>query len=885
MNIKLTMLTMCIPVLAIWADTPEKLDDLNALRAQIPRLAAQADWRSFATPEEIKLFDGPETVYAVVPATQFDLSGFDATMLGSPVPPAGVHPRVLFSPQDVPLLKSRLERSKIGRNERLRTAYILSQTLFNPESAEGKIFEKLAAGKMADLCWPEPEKPKDDTPFMPDNWFAGYKKSMAGDFHTSYLPNFFAAAAFQCLLDGDELRGRKVAAAVANYCTLRDPVLAQYIAETKLRGITPDTHWSSVFIHVGGNNLAFAYDCAAKWMDDGQKKNVRQMLARAVSGRRAYGMNGPARWAETNWSSWGLEHYLAALAIEGEEGFDPAVPVAAQRTLKGFLQWGINEYGTIFECNGKNYNGFKYAALSMIALARRGENLFGHPHFRAHPLMQVQSIVPAGGQSLNNGTWGNGMFTGSSYYLAFFPDDPVIRFLYRQYLSKHGGLDGEDVQKELANAAKGKYDFRKMSLLTPAHCMGPTPYTCIDWPGADDPANAETTPAMTAAQRAALHLSPDFIDPVHGLVLTRSGDDADALFMMFEARPDLNTVGHQHHDAGHFYVASHGEMWAVEHGGKSFYSGDHNVVRIDGLGLADVAYPPRVKFIGAATSADGTLATAELTNAYNHAWVNPSQYQWNIPAAKTWKISVETDPAVVAFYRGTQQWPMRIWGDSHWSFNWGPVMRVAAANPVKGAFRSAGIVRGKHPYALVIDDVDKGDGREHLYEWTMCVPGTVRLGEITLPKENPTAVTLLKEAKDDSRNAKDGQSPAPRSPALMVCRLDVPAAVSDLNVGNSFSNAEQPFRLETKPYAGNWPGYVVTRTRLFSEQHAVKGRFLMLLLPFRQGEAIPTITWDTKANRATIQWRDQKDEVFFVEEGARTRAIVTRDGKEIAHGK
>ena len=104
---------------------------------------------------------------------------------------------------------------------------------------------------------------------------------------------------------------------------------------------------------------------------------------------------------------------------------------------------------------------------------------------------------------------------------------------------------------------------------------------------------------------------------------------------------------------------------------------------------------------------------AEITNAYNYGWVGPTQFQWNIPEAKNWKINVESDPDVVAFFKGTQNYKMRIWGDNYFKQNWGPTMRVASANPVKSAFRTAGIVRGKHPYALVLDDTDKGDGREH----------------------------------------------------------------------------------------------------------------------------------------------------------------------------
>lgn len=36
---------------------------------------------------------------------------------------------------------------------------------------------------------------------------------------------------------------------------------------------------------------------------------------------------------------------------------------------------------------------------------------------------------------------------------------------------------------------------------------------------------------------------------------------------------------------------------------------------------------------------------------------------------------------------------------------------------VKEAYRSAGIIRGKHPYALIVDDYQAADGKKHNYDW------------------------------------------------------------------------------------------------------------------------------------------------------------------------
>ena len=854
---------------------PSVVQDPEGLRRSCPRLAEQQWWQDFATPEEIRLFDGPATVYPEIPAAAHDLKGFDTTILGSPLPPVGVHPRVLFSPGDLPLLKARIEGSKAGRKARMETAWFLDQTLFNAAADEGKIFAKLAAGEVQDLRWDRPDVPKESAPTAPpaapDHWFAGYRKAGASSVHTAYLPNLLVAAAFQCLLDGDEARGRRVAMAIAQYYRLREPVIVALADELEAKRIAPKDAWRAIGFHLGGNHVGFAYDLAAPWMDEEQRSVMRRVVALATVHRRGYGMNGPVRWAETNWVGWDLEHYVTALAIEGEAGFDPAIPPAASRTLRGYLQWGISPAGTMFESNGKSGGGLHYAMISAIALARRGENLIGHPHLRRLAAAQAQAVVPFGGGSVDNGTWGSSTFGSAHFLVQCFPGDRAARYLLGQAQTELASLDLAQYRLDLEGdgTKPGTIPLRKISPLTPTHLMGPTLYSCVDGFGADLPG--------ASAGREALGLPLDVVDPVHGRLVTRSSDDPQALFLLFEARANLSTIGHQQHDAGHFYLAAQGEMWGVEAGPKSGYSVDHNVVRIDGLGLADVAYPPRVAFLGASTGPDGALATADLTNAYRYGWVGPTQFQWTIPAAKGWKISVETDPEVVAFFRGTQHTAMRIWGGTYLDQNWGPTMRVAAPNPVRAAFRTAGIVRGRHPYALILDDTDKGDGQQHRYEWTMQVPSSVSLSEAALPKGSPAAAVLVKATGSDDWRATTVQSAKPGTPALLVVLLDVPMTSGE-QLWNFFKYTEQPFRLEAQTYAGSKPGEVISRSRFVVTCRTDLLRSRIACIPFRVGEPFPDIRWDPAQGRTTIAWKDQEDTLAFSVTEGRTSVRVMRAG-------
>ncbi len=879
------------PVWSGLTDTPSMLADPEALRQSIPVLREQRHWTEFATPEQIKLYEGAETVYPGIPESAYDLTGFDPSLLGSPVPAPGIHPRILFSPQDVPLIKRRLEQSKAGKKALSETRFLLDQTLYNSESDEGKIYAKLVDGDTADLKFQTPEPPKKVDSLIlvapPRHWFEGYTQTLSDTIHTAYLPNLLAASAFQALLDGDESRSRSTAAAIANYYRLRNPVIDAYAEDQDRRRTGPKDHWRSIFGVAGGNNLAFCYDLAAPWMNEDQRDVLRHAIEASTSGRLAYGMNGPARWVETNWSGWDLEHYLTALAIEGEKGYDPSIQPAALRTLKGYLQWGISPSGTIFESNGKIGAGFHYAMLTAIALARRGENQLGHPHLRQLPFAQAQTVVPSGEYLVNNGTWGCANFAYGHFFTAFFPKEKVAAaadLLMQQDRPDLAAFEPETYRRSLeatvsttakphGGGSPARIDWRKLTPLTPAHVMGPTPYDCADWRGVNDP-------KPVADSRRALGLPLDFVDPVHGLLSSRSGPEAEALFLLFEARANLSTIGHQQHDAGHFYLAANGEMWAVEAGAKSGFSQDHSNVRIDGRGLADVAYPPRVNFLGAKTTPSGAIASADITKAYNHGWVGPTQFQWTIPDAAKWKISPETDPDIVDYFRGTQHYKMRLWGDNYFKQNWGPTMRVESPNPVNFAFRSAALVRGPHPYALILDDVDKGDGLPHDYDWVMQVPNSVRIANIELPAGNCAAAVLVKASGGDQWRMTDVQETPAGTPALLVALLDVPVTAGP-QLWNFYKATEQPIRLDVRTYTANKTNQILTRTRLYVSRRDKVLRSRIALIPFKIGEPLPKITWDSAQSTANIAWPDQKDSLVFSISGDRTGVSVVRDGEDI----
>lgn len=129
-------------------DTPEKFADPEIVTRSIPSLKAQGSWQTHAkaSPEALKLYEGPETVWPTAPLSEYSLSGFNQALLGSEVPPSGAYPRLLFSEQDLPMLYKRLQGSVIGRISLTETEELFKKSWWDPKTRYDQVFDKLVSG-------------------------------------------------------------------------------------------------------------------------------------------------------------------------------------------------------------------------------------------------------------------------------------------------------------------------------------------------------------------------------------------------------------------------------------------------------------------------------------------------------------------------------------------------------------------------------------------------------------------------------------------------------------------------------------------------------------------------------------------------------------------
>lgn len=830
------------PLVPMAGDTPEKLANPDSWNERIEALKERTPWTQYATPEQIQMFnDSEEEDWSKsLPRGEYDTTGLNQSLLGSKVPPPGVHPRIYFSPEDLPAIRKRFQTEPLLKKRLEQSKILLEEYLLKPETQDGRIFAKLAAGDTDDLELPEGGRALFGCQFL------GPRKKSLQQAGLQYWPFHLSNMAFYALVTGDEKLGKDCANAICNFYKLLDPKVDQFIAENPLN----QDYWRSVRDYCGGEPLGVAYDKSAPYMTAEQKEFMRSYIAKVTKGRRGYGQNAPLAWRNHNWIGWDMPHFITALAIEGQEGFDAEVYRSGVDTIEAFFTFGISPQGTITETNGKNGAGFMWMTHAAIAAARRGDNFLGHPHLKKLAAAQAAQVTPAGGENFNNGTWGRTSLFGQGELLAaLYPENPVANWLIRQ-----GAPDPEELSVEAYREVvrKGPDAIWKLKNKNagPQAVMGPTilfdavPFT----PGLN--ANGEPRKPW---EREHLGLPLDFHDPHHGLLSTRSGNEKDALMMVFESRSDLIHGGHQHHAAGHFYLAADGVNWGWEAHDCQRGSETHSLVMIDGVGQGEhenSPSPARAKWMGATINENGALATTDQKHAYDYIWGAADHHTWMAPEVQKWKWEPEMHPDVFKFYKGTHRYKCRMWA-AHWTDSpWSPTMR-APYNPVEYAFRTAGVIRGGHPYAIVSDDLKK-DGEKRRYAWRMQLPEGVRL----IPVGGLHAL-VQKGMVDAAGEVKAG------TPGLLVVNAEGRTPQVKDDVFKWREGKEHPMRY------------------LEFSANSDAASFRVVLIPFRWGEELPVVSTGTD-NSMTLAWADQQDEVVFAPmAGGPAGVRVKRNGNEV----
>ena len=868
-------------------DTPEKFADPDIATRWIPSLMRQGAWTNYvkSTPEQFKIYSGAETRWPTAPKSDYDFSGFNQNLLGSKVPPPGVHPRVLFSPGDVPMLAARVKNSKIGQKSLIEMESLLEQSFWNTNTTDGQVFQKLANNDLAGLQWPDDVRPDLIATINNAQQFKGQQPGIYSS-HVAYVPECLTAMALYCLLTGDDEHGKMVATSIANYYKLREPLIDAWCAmsdsefgDEDNNGNGATTAWRGMHGLVAHMNLGLALDFGGKWMTPEQKDLMRRVIAKATYGRRAYGEDCAVRFRDVNWVGWDLPQYLALTAIEGLEGFDREAWETGRDTVRAFCDFGIDDAGVVYESNGKTPGSFEFIFLSLVSSARRGENYFGHPHLRKLLAAQAQMTSPNGRVTVNSGTqyvpYSRQILSPGlvDEWKAFFPRERVADYLLTKITQPPEIVDDTTRGWVIENfdAAKYREQVKRIQRL-----RLPSPTYPGFVPGVLYDSDFEVT------SRADLDLPLDFNAPVHGVFSSYSDRSTNAVWINIMVRPDHYLgAGHHHADAGMFHFSGLGVDWFAQSPFMQTYDGNfYNLVQVDGISEA-VSLPEdkilgwnaAAKYIGANENISGASASADLSYAYSWRWLCQSPQTWTDHLASLgWEP--EPSPRVLEIFAGTAHYKMRPWWSTYNYANYMPTCR-APFNPMQRVFRTVGLVRGEKSYGFVVDDVKKDDAT-HLYQWAAMLNGGVWRANVSGLAKNQIALAFSGgDPKLDSAETKPAIRPQPGKPLLLVTALGMN------DNGNDSLPLLQVARVEGPKDKTGKPQYY---DRLVVNQRAAETNFRVLLMPVLAGEKYPEVS--ATASRAVVNWNGQCDEILFaLDKQQRTHVSVSRAGKKILESK
>ncbi len=858
-------------------DTPEKLMEPDMAMKYIPLLKAQGKWTEHAkaTKEQVKAIEeAPETIWPETPRSDYDFKGFNQSLLGTSIPAPGIYPRLLFSPQDIPMLQKHIQENKSAQKSMVEIEVLFKKSWWDASTNDGKLFLQLQAGDFG----------KDIQTNVGAGLYAvggltkDYKANIYNS-HINYITNCLTTMALYCLLTNNDKLGTQIATAISNYYKLVDKKVEAHLQTSDSEfGISTElannaeTDWRGMHGVVPHMDLALSLDFAGKYMTEEQKRGIQQLIAKATYGRRTGGGDGPRRaWRDINHVTWHLTHHLAIGAIEGLDGFDAEAYASGSELTKDFLEWGIDKNGQIFESNGKSGGGIQFQILAMIMQARRGDNLFGHPHLRKMLTAQVYTTSPNRKETVSSGTWGGSPFVlqTATELKAFFPGDRAADYLIQSQLPDLdlANFNLEDYRKQLE---KKTGNLRLPGPSYPGFGIG-FPYVA-DW-----------KPTI----KADLNLPEDWNTNVHGILSTTSDKTEQATWLALHVRANhYMGSGHHHSDVGMFYFSGLGVNWFTESPNPKVYAGKyHNEVLIDGKAEAETPTAKGI-YLGANIMKGGSFGTVDQTYSYTYQWCTQVQ-KWgegfskidSSVATNGWEL--ETDPETLKYYVGTSKYKMRPWWPTYNMSNFIPTLR-ALYNPVEYVYRSTGLVKGKHPYGLIVDDAKK-DNQQHLYQWTaMLAKGVWQANYSNIPAG---AVVLAYDKSLEKEWAK------PKNTKLIEPKIGDPLLlVYNLNFDNGKDAAKVEIATDAPAdtkglHATNFSNMITDNyNRLSIDIKALQANYKVLLLPFKNGDTLPVISY--KSNQAIITWADgQIDIINFSLEKNRHKVSVTRNGQSIVTSK
>jgi len=691
----------------------------------------------------------------------------------SELPKVGVHPRVLMSPEDLAPWRNSVIKTYRGKTffaTRYTSPIIDKLARINPTLAGKDLLE-------------------------------AYAHTDPGSNHHMLF------ATLDVIYHDDHQKAESVCRAIASFARVLlarrqyDPEWGKITRDIgDIKGLDGIAAGLGHLWYRGGSDFALAYDYLYPYMSQDQRSVCRKALCAATKDLVTWGMGFPQGRAVSNWYAYHGELGPMLLAIEGEEGFRADQWDRYRTAMRNWVDVQIYDTGGANEDGYVGNLALREGQFTLIAMARRGENLYRTPELQNYWKWAVLSLVPGEGTGRTVGYSSSCLDPyESSPVLARWamPGNPYLNYYFYQFKGRDFGRNN-------------RWQYAQMSTLF-----------CMDW---------EDSPDLPLSM-GELDLPLTSVFDYQGLFITRSDWTDHASYLNLLARHDAWYDRHENVDRGRFVFAALGRRWAIDRPwGQATQSRDHSLVHIDGLAQAE-AQVGRGKAPSARLVSYGDLGRTEpilsfgvmdLSNAYDwlwtHSWQQPGpewepetrsfaalNWPWKRPGQPPALHGQDTENAPAYNFRGCNLWRL-------------------PNNPVTFCWRTGILMRGKNPYAVIVDDVKK-DSASHTYDWYMPLPDDLEFMPLD---SSPPGACLLQEKQEKQSRA----LPALGSRRLLVMPLGpgIPTVKME-EYAASFSRAQAN-----------------KARRLIISRIGSEGRFHVLLYPFRT-------TVNPESKDAKAQWQ------------------------------
>ncbi len=705
----------------------------------------------------------------------------------SATPLPGVHPRILFSPEDLPVIRKRCLTVPFAKASFKRVKDQAESRLSKTDSAVGMTYQAMKEGRAIDV-----------TPGL-KGFTSDAGRNLTGTSGSLY--NLIFGRAFCALIEEDQDKLAELSTVLSRLATAHTQVY-EPVYGNKLN-------------HDIAGTLGLAYDMLASSMSEKERQPIRQLLSQMTRFRQTDGSADPSFDNSSNWKTFHDHSVMAALAIEGEEGYDPRFFEDNIGKLRDFFtRYGTFPSGCAHEGWGYYNFGLNNATFSALATARRDENFFKTTSLPNAIEMAFRNLAP-----WEKTVWGNGDIPGGNVLLTpltivagwLYPEDPMTQYLVTAL--EDGYVSGER-------------DKRGLNLLACLYAENRKPYTY---------------------EEASAALPLDVFCKDTGYVTARSHWSEDALHLRFRCRSDKYFLGHVHPDVNSFEFWSHQRHWVLDPGKYEIENDRHSTVLIDGVGGGGSlnwwtwpSLPGRfLKFESNENHVYG-LGDAKVFYSYSHhTSKSPTGF---VDEALQKKLGLTNEKVThdltwVDFtYPGTDPDQLPAWMKQSITADFAYRSIVSRPlhvhNPVEKAQRSAQLFRGaasnkKAPALIVITDDIQKDQHQHHYSWVANMP----VGEIEVVSRSKDSL-LLKHKID----------PAESGPRLLVKLL----------------GGEGETKLELEEFVVAASQSKVTRLRI-DALATLNPKFQVMLYPHLLGDPLPEV--DSSAEKHVITIGEAKHEV------------------------